>query len=139
MRGRIVAEETFFEKRCASLAHFLSLRFSSIHHFDEFKIFCNTTLRCPCLATPLSTRSRWFGFRVLYVARIGHCRASPLREQRQESVTTLKARRVSAVYWPLSSQALISGGSLPPPGEPSPLLATYPGDWQSPSVQFPPT
>ncbi len=34
--------------------------------------------------------------RVLYAARIGHCRTCPLREQCQESATTIKAQRVSA-------------------------------------------
>ncbi len=41
--------------------------------------------------------------RILYAARIGHCRPCPLRVQCQESSTTLKPRRVSAVLWPLSS------------------------------------
>ena len=72
--------------------------------------------------------------RVLYAARIGHCRSCPLRERCQESATTIKARRVSAVYWPLSSRSSISGESPPAPGEPSPLpLVPHPvlwGDWQ---------
>ena len=39
--------------------------------------------------------------RVLYAARIGHCRTCPLCAQCQESSTTIKPRRVSAVFWPL--------------------------------------
>ena len=41
--------------------------------------------------------------RILYAARIGHCRLCPLRAQCQESSTTIKPRRVSAVLWPLES------------------------------------
>jgi hypothetical protein len=41
--------------------------------------------------------------RILYAARIGHCRSCPLRAQCQESSTTLKPRRVSAVLWPLNA------------------------------------
>src|SRR5947209_19190220 len=50
--------------------------------------------------------------RVLYAARIGHCRPCPLREQCQESGTTLKPRRVSAVFWPRSAPPVTS----PPAG-----------------------
>jgi len=70
--------------------------------------------------------------RILYAARIGHCRSCPLREQCQESATTIKARRVSAVHWPLSSPSSISGASPPPPGEPSSPSAPHAvlwGDW----------
>jgi hypothetical protein len=52
--------------------------------------------------------------RLLYAARIGHCRACPLRAQCQESSTTLKPRRVSAVLWPLSS-AHVDSSPLPAP------------------------
>src|SRR5713101_6390120 len=41
--------------------------------------------------------------RLLYAARIGPCRPCPLRAQCQESRTTLKPRRVSAVLWPLDA------------------------------------
>lgn len=56
-----------------------------------------------------------------------------LREQCQESATTVKARRVSAVYWPVSSPASISGEFPPAPEEPSSPSASHPmlwGDWQ---------
>jgi len=61
------------------------------------------TLRCPT-GHPLFVQERRpernGSLRVLYAARIGHCRPCPLREQCQESGTTLKPRRVSAVFWP---------------------------------------
>jgi hypothetical protein len=49
------------------------------------------------------------------------------------AATTIKARRVSAVYWSVSSHAPISSESPPAPGDPSPPLASHPvlwGDWQ---------
>jgi hypothetical protein len=47
--------------------------------------------------------------RVLYAARIGHCRSCPLREHCQASGTgTIKPRRVSAFFWPV---ACFGGGS----------------------------
>ena len=60
--------------------------------------------------------------RLLYAARIGHCRACPLRAQCQESSTTLKPRRVSAVLWPLSSSHAES--SPPPDPTPAPPSST---------------
>ncbi len=66
------------------------------------------TLRCPA-GRPFYAQERRpernGSLRVLYAARIGQCRSCPLREQCQESATTLKARRVSAVYWPVSSHS----------------------------------
>jgi hypothetical protein len=63
------------------------------------------TLRCPANRPlyPQERRSERDGsLRVLYAARIGHCRSCPLRAQCQESSATIKPRRVSAVLWPLS-------------------------------------
>jgi hypothetical protein len=64
------------------------------------------TLRCPA-NHPLYLQERRpernGSLRVLYAARIGHCRSCPLRAQCQESRTTIKPRRVSAVLWPLDS------------------------------------
>jgi hypothetical protein len=61
------------------------------------------TLRCPA-GHPLFVQERRpernGSLRVLYAARIGHCRPCPLREQCQESSSTQKPRRVSAVFWP---------------------------------------
>lgn len=61
------------------------------------------TLRCPAghsLFLQERRPERNGSLRVLYAARIGHCRPCPLREQCQESSTTKKPHRVSAVFWP---------------------------------------
>ena len=72
--------------------------------------------------------------RVLYAARIGDCRHCELRAECQESLSTGKPRRVSAVYWPLTEPAR----TIPPapmlgPPEPlslsSPLLGPFPVLW----------
>ena len=77
------------------------------------------TLRCPANHPlyPQERRPERDGsVRLLYAARIGHCRACLLRAQCQESSTTLKPRRISAVLWPLSSA---HADSSPPP-DPTP-------------------
>ena len=66
--------------------------------------------------------------RILYAARIGHCRSCPLRAQCQESSTTIKPRRVSAVLWPIDSSPLAC--SSPCSNEPaSPLAPVLWRDW----------
>src|SRR6266851_1578771 len=102
----------------------------------DFRLLPDGTLRCPA-GRPLYAQERRpernGSLRVLYAARIGHCRSCPLREQCQESATTIKARRVSAVCWPVSSSSLISGESSPASGESSPIPAPHAvlwGDWQ---------
>jgi len=71
--------------------------------------------------------------RLLYAARIGDCRRCELRAQCQESPSTSKPRRVSAVFWPLSAHEQIP--SSPVLGPPSPLpkpidaLPTHPVLW----------
>src|SRR6266699_790469 len=42
-------------------------------------------------------------YRLLYAARIGDCRSCQLRASCLESMDTKKPRRVSAVFWPISS------------------------------------
>ncbi len=88
--------------------------------------------RCPLY--PQERRPERDGsLRVLYAARIGHCRSCLLRKRCQESATTLKARRVSAVYWPVSSHASISDESPPAPEGSSLSPIPHPvlwGDWQ---------
>jgi hypothetical protein len=69
---------------------------------------CNPMECCAVLPTILciprnGVPPRNGSLRVLYAARIGHCRSCPLRAQCQESSTTLKPRRVSAVLWPLDA------------------------------------
>jgi len=88
----------------------------------------NGTLRCPANHPlyPQERRPERNGsLRVLYAARIGHCRTCPLRVQCQESSTTSKPRRVSAVFWPLESShpALSSAHADVPAGVPhAPVL-----------------
>lgn len=65
--------------------------------------------------------------RVLYAARIGHCRTCSLRAQCQESSTTIKPRRVSAVLWPLDPPC---SASSPPPAETSQSLPFAPVLWK---------
>src|SRR5207302_464064 len=69
------------------------------------------TLRCPA-GHPLYLQERRLerngSLRVLYAARIGHCRPCPLREQCQEAASTKKPRRVSAVFWPRTSPPAVS-------------------------------
>ncbi len=77
------------------------------------------TLRCPANRPlyPQERRPERDGsLRVLYAARIGHCRHCPLRAQCQESSTTIKPRRVSAVLWPSDTAPSASS----PPGEDAP-------------------
>jgi hypothetical protein len=101
----------------------------------DFTLQPDRTLRCPagCPLYPQERRSERDGsLRVLYAARIGHCRACHLREHCQEAATTIKARRVSAVYWPISSPASTSDESPSVPEESSSVPASHPvlwGDW----------
>jgi hypothetical protein len=80
------------------------------------------TVRCPA-NHPLYLQERRperdGSLRVLYAARIGHCRSCPLRAQCQESSTAIKPRRVSAVLWPIDASPFArsspySGGLAPP-------------------------
>src|SRR5438552_11155030 len=88
------------------------------------------TLRCPA-HHPLYLQERRperdGSLRVLYAARIGHCRSCPLRAQCQESRTTLKPRRVSAVLWPLNTS---HADSSPPPDSAPALLPSAPVLWR---------
>jgi hypothetical protein len=73
---------------------------------SAFPLQPDGTLCCPA-GHPLFVQERrperHGSLRVLYAARIGHCRPCPLRVQCQESSTTRKPRRVSAVFWPRTS------------------------------------
>jgi hypothetical protein len=87
---------------------------------SAFTLQPDGTLRCPAdhPLYPQERRPERDGsLRVLYAARIGHCRGCPLRPQCQESSSSVKPRRVSAVLWPLASEP--SGAS--PPHDPTPL------------------
>jgi len=71
---------------------------------SAFTLQPDGTLRCPA-DHPLYPQERRLerdgSPRILYAARISHCRSCPLRARCQESSTTIKPRRVSAVLWPL--------------------------------------
>jgi hypothetical protein len=96
------------------------------------------TLRCPA-NHPLYLQERRperdGSLRLLYAARIGHCRSCPLRAQCQESSTTLKPRRVSAVLWPIDSSS--SSVSSPPEAvlHPPPLAPVLWRDWPRCSIR----
>ena len=88
------------------------------------------TLQCPAgfLLYPQERRPERDGsVRVVYAARIGHCRPCPMREECQGYGTaTKKPRRVSAVLWPLNkTEEIVS--PLPPLPAPHPIVW---GDWQ---------
>ncbi|HEY6406925.1 MAG TPA: hypothetical protein VIY29_05600, partial [Ktedonobacteraceae bacterium] len=88
------------------------------------------TLRCPANHPlyPQERRPERDGsLRVLYAARIGPCRSCPLRAQCQESSTTLKPRRVSAVLWPLDASR---SDSSPPQGNAPQKLPLAPVLWR---------
>ncbi|HEY7127873.1 MAG TPA: hypothetical protein VH540_28345 [Ktedonobacterales bacterium] len=95
---------------------------------SEFIPQADGTLRCPAnhpLYPQERHQERNGSLRVLYAARIGHCRSCPLRAQCQESRATLKPRRVSTVLWPLeSSPPAFSSAHTPAPAIPprAPLL-----------------
>jgi hypothetical protein len=118
---------------------------------SAFTLQPDGTLRCPA-GHPLYVQERRpehnGSLRVLYAGRIGHCRPCPHREQCQESGTTKKPRRVSAVFWPRTSPpaasppacaALVSdgerasptAGDAPASPDPSPVPAQPVrwGDW----------
>ena len=72
----------------------------------DFALQPDGTLLCPAdhpLYPQERRRERNGSLRVLYAARIGLCRGCSLRSQCQENDTTIKPRRVSAVFWPLAS------------------------------------
>src|SRR5436305_5329996 len=56
-------------------------------------------------------------YRLLYAARIGDCRSCQLRASCLESMDTKKPRRVSEVFWPISSNQVLSSTAVlaPPP------------------------
>jgi hypothetical protein len=68
-------------------------------------------------------------YRLLYAARIGDCRACPLRAQCQESLSTTKPRRVSAVFWPIASHQSVPSAPVLQPPSPLPQYPVLWGDW----------
>jgi hypothetical protein len=88
------------------------------------------TLQCPAgfPLYPQERRSERDGsVRVVYAARIGHCRPCPRREECQGyGAATKKPRRVSAVLWPLDKTEVVAS---PPPPRPASRPIVW-GDWQ---------
>jgi len=106
---------------------------------SAFALQPDGTLRCSA-GHPLYIQERRpernGSLRVLYAARIGHCRSCPLRDQCQESSTTLKPRRVSAVFWPRSSPSdpepsvvAVPSVEVPACAPPVPTQPVRWGDW----------
>ena len=98
---------------------------------DRFTLQPDGTLRCPA-DRPLYAQERRperdGSLRVLYAARVGHCRACPLREQCQGyGTTTKKPRRFSTVLWPIKGPPSESTDPPAPPPASHPLLW---GDWE---------
>jgi hypothetical protein len=92
----------------------------------DFALQPDGTLRCPA-GHPLTVQERrperHGSVRVVYGARMTHCRPCPLRAQCQESTMTKKPRQVSAVLWPIESSA---PAQSPPAPALEPVLW---GDW----------
>jgi hypothetical protein len=105
---------------------------------SDFVLQPDGTLRCPA-DHPLTVQERRpepnGSLRMVYGARLCHCRPCPLRAQCQESATTSKPRQVSAVFWPASSRSSLSGET---PEQPALLPAPHPliwGDWERCSLR----
>src|SRR5258708_8620501 len=95
---------------------------------------CNRMGRCVALLTvrciPRSDEPPRDGsLRVLYAARIGHCRTCLLRAQCQESSSSLKPRRASAPLWALEAQGEDSSPPLETAPEPLPLAPVLCQAW----------
>jgi hypothetical protein len=99
---------------------------------SAFTLQADGTLRCPA-DRPLYPQERRperdGSMRVLYAARIGHCRSCPLRAQCQERSSSVKPRRVSAVLWPLESVLSDASPPLEDPPEALPLAPVLWKDW----------
>jgi hypothetical protein len=85
---------------------------------DTFTLQADGTLRCP-MGNPLYAQERRAehdgSVRVVYAARISHCRPCPLRQEcLGYGAATRKPRRVSAVLWPLQEVPLAQDVSPPP-------------------------
>jgi hypothetical protein len=95
----------------------------------DFELQADGTLRCPA-GHPLYAQERCReqddALRVVYAARIAHCRQCPLQEQCQgHGKNTQGPRRVSAVLRPIGT-GLSSALSPPPPQASCPILWS---DW----------
>lgn len=92
------------------------------------------TLLCPAhhFLYPQERRPERNGsYRLLYAARIGDCRSCELRAQCQESSSTVKPRRVSAVIFPQTSHPQFPSSPVngPPQPLPPPIHPVLWHDW----------
>ncbi len=105
---------------------------------SAFTLQADGTLRCPA-DRPLYPQERRperdGSLRVLYAARIGHCRPCPLRAQCQERRESVKPRRVSAVLWPLESVPSETSPPLEDPPQAFPLAPLLWKDWPRCSIR----
>jgi hypothetical protein len=91
------------------------------------------TLRCPA-DRPLSPQERRperdGSLRILYAARMGHCRDWTAAEHSVKKAPKAASRGfVSAVLWPLSSSLLTSSPTRPDAPAPLPLAPVFWKDW----------
>jgi hypothetical protein len=93
---------------------------------DAFQLRPDGTLCCPAdhPLYPQERRPERDGsVRIVYAARLAHCRACPLRPDCQGyGADTVKPRRVSAVLWPLDTSPARAAQPLPLPAATLPLL-----------------
>lgn len=98
---------------------------------SAFRPQADGRLLCPagCMLTVAERRQERAGsVRVSYAASLDDCCRCPLRAGCQKSCTS-KARRVSAVYWPLSSHPLPLSGSSPSCAHPPACCPVLWRDW----------
>jgi hypothetical protein len=106
---------------------------------SAFSLQADGTLRCPA-DHPLYPGERRLerngSLRLLYAARICHCRHCPLREQCQgHGSNTVKPRRVSAVFWPISPRSTVVESVSAPVALPSSPLESVPVAVEPPAVE----
>lgn len=97
---------------------------------SAFTLQPDGSLRCPAnhaLYAQERRPERDGSYRLLYAARIGDCRRCELRAQCQQSLSTSKPRRVSAVFWPVAAHA--ASATIPSLPEPVPCFPVLWGDW----------
>lgn len=99
---------------------------------SDFVLQADGTLRCPA-HHPLTVQERRpernGSVRVVYGARLCHCRPCPLRAQCQEATITRKPRQVSAVLWPISSNQVFTPTPLSASQSPPACLPVLWDDW----------
>jgi hypothetical protein len=140
-KAEVVEPEPFVEPACSQKptpqvqygpAQWARPSFTGGFPGSAFTPQADGTLRCPAdhPLYPQERRPERDGsIRVLYAARIGHCRSCPLRSPCQESSSSVKPRRVSAVLWPHSPALSDASASLENAPPPLPLAPVLWKDW----------